>query len=36
MIEYPYVFRQGERLLMLYNGNGYGRSGFGLAEWEHG
>jgi hypothetical protein len=31
MIEYPFVFdHQGQRY-MLYNGNGYGRSGFGLA-----
>lgn len=31
MIEYPYVFdHKGERY-MLYNGNGYGESGFGLA-----
>jgi len=31
MIEYPYVFEHGGRWLMLYNGNGYGKSGFGLA-----
>jgi hypothetical protein len=31
MIEYPYVFdHKGERF-MLYNGNGYGKTGFGLA-----
>lgn len=31
MIEYPFVFdHKGERY-MLYNGNGYGRTGFGLA-----
>ena len=31
MIEYPFVFdHEGDRF-MLYNGNGYGRSGFGLA-----
>jgi len=31
MIEYPYVFdHQGQRY-MLYNGNGYGQTGFGLA-----
>lgn len=35
MIEYPFVFdHKGERY-MLYNGNGYGRSGFGLAILEH-
>jgi hypothetical protein len=31
MIEYPFVFRHGGRNYMLYNGNGYGRTGFGLA-----
>ncbi|WP_256592727.1 hypothetical protein [Pseudomonas sp. 43NM1] len=35
MIEYPYVFIHGERRYMLYNGNGYGKSGFGLAVWIH-
>lgn len=36
MIEYPFVFdHQGERY-MLYNGNGYGKSGFGLAVLAHG
>jgi hypothetical protein len=34
MIEYPFVFdHKGERY-MLYNGNGYGESGFGLAVME--
>lgn len=31
MIEYPHVFEHRGRLYMLYNGNGYGRSGVGLA-----
>lgn len=31
MICYPYVFEHKGRLYMLYNGNGYGRTGFGLA-----
>lgn len=31
MVEYPYVFRHGSSLYMLYNGNGFGKSGFGLA-----
>jgi predicted GH43/DUF377 family glycosyl hydrolase len=31
MIEYPCVFDHGGRRYMLYAGNGYGRSGFGLA-----
>lgn len=36
MIEYPFVFdHKGERY-MLYNGNGNGRTGFGLARMEEG
>lgn len=31
MIEYPCVFDHAGQRYMLYNGNGYGRSGFGLA-----
>lgn len=31
MIEYPFVFEHRGQLFMLYNGNGYGRTGFGLA-----
>lgn len=31
MICYPHVFRHGGELYMIYNGNGYGKSGFGLA-----
>jgi hypothetical protein len=31
MIEYPHVFDHKGRRYMLYNGNGYGKSGFGLA-----
>jgi hypothetical protein len=31
MIEYPYVFQNGDLQYMLYNGNGYGRSGIGVA-----
>lgn len=31
MICYPFVFRHKDCLYMLYNGNGYGRSGFGYA-----
>jgi predicted GH43/DUF377 family glycosyl hydrolase len=30
-IAYPHVFEHGGRLHMLYNGNGFGRDGFGLA-----
>jgi hypothetical protein len=32
MIAYPDVFPVGKRLYMLYNGNGFGASGFGFAE----
>ena len=31
MIEYPYVFRHLDQTYMLYNGNGYGLTGFGMA-----
>lgn len=31
MVEYPFVFDHQDRRYMLYNGNQYGRSGFGLA-----
>lgn len=31
MIEYPFVFDHAGHRFMLYNGNGYGQSGFGLA-----
>ncbi|MDP3921448.1 MAG: hypothetical protein Q8R76_11660 [Candidatus Omnitrophota bacterium] len=32
MIEYPFVFDHGSKRYMLYNGNGYGKTGIGLAE----
>lgn len=31
MIEYPFVFDHNNARYMLYNGNGYGKTGFGLA-----
>jgi hypothetical protein len=34
MIEYPFVFEHNGQRLMLYNGNGHGRTGFGLAVWK--
>lgn len=34
MQAYPMVFQDGERLVMLYNGNGYGATGFGCATEE--
>lgn len=33
MIAYPCVHRHGNRLYMFYNGNGYGATGIGWAEW---
>jgi hypothetical protein len=34
MVEYPFVFSHSSHLYMLYNGNGFGKSGFGLAVLE--
>jgi hypothetical protein len=34
MVEYPYVFCHKGGRYMLYNGNGFGKTGFGLAIWE--
>ena len=34
MIEYPFVFDHKAQRYMLYNGNGYGKTGFGLAMLE--
>jgi hypothetical protein len=34
MIEYPFVFDHGGMRYMLYNGNGYGQTGFGIARLE--
>ena len=31
MMAYPYVFEHGGDRYMLYNGNGYGKTGIGLA-----
>jgi len=31
MISYPYIVKVSNRLLMFYNGNGFGKSGFGYA-----
>ncbi len=33
-IEYPYIFDHKGSRFMLYNGNGYGKTGFGLAKLE--
>lgn len=35
MIEYPYVFWHKEKKYLLYNGNDYGKTGFGIAEIIH-
>jgi len=32
MISYPYVIKSDQHLTMLYNGNGFGKTGFGYAE----
>ncbi|RMA57969.1 hypothetical protein [Ulvibacter antarcticus] len=34
MISYPYVFKNGTTLYMFYNGNGFGKTGFGYAIWK--
>jgi hypothetical protein len=31
MISYPFIFDYKDNYIMLYNGNGYGRTGFGWA-----
>jgi predicted GH43/DUF377 family glycosyl hydrolase len=33
MVTYPYLLRLGNRMVVLYNGNNYGETGFGWAEW---
>lgn len=33
MIEYPFTFFYQNNLFMLYNGNDFGKTGFGLAQW---
>ena len=30
---YPYVFENENELFMLYNGNNFGETGFGIAKW---
>jgi hypothetical protein len=34
MVAYPWIVDDNGRRLMFYNGNGYGRTGIGAAEWE--
>ena len=31
MIAYPYVIKTPDKILMFYNGNGFGKTGFGYA-----
>lgn len=33
MISYPNVFQNGKNLIILYNGNGFGKTGFGYGIW---
>lgn len=35
-VTYPWVIREGADLYLLYNGNGFGRDGVGLARWPGG
>lgn len=35
MVCYPFVFHHNNKLMMLYNGNGYGKTGIGLAELQN-
>jgi len=34
MVEYPHVIKHQDKMLMFYNGNGFGESGIGYAEFE--
>lgn len=34
IITYPYVFKLSDKYIMIYNGNGFGQTGFGYAELE--
>ena len=34
MLAYPYIYKHNEKIYMFYNGNGFGKSGFGYAELE--
>jgi len=34
MIAYPYIYKHNKKTYMFYNGNGFGKSGFGYAELE--
>lgn len=34
MVAYPYVFELDGKRVMLYNGNGFGQTGIGLATWQ--
>jgi hypothetical protein len=34
MMAYPYVVKVGDRTLLFYNGNGFGRTGIGYAQFD--
>jgi len=34
MISYPCVFKNDNEMMMVYNGNGFGKTGFGYATWK--
>jgi len=34
MLAYPFFYKHNEKVYMFYNGNGFGKSGFGYAELE--
>lgn len=34
MQAYPYIFNFDDKLIMMYNGNGFGQTGIGVAAWE--
>ena len=34
-IEYPFVFNYKKKKMMLYNGNNFGKTGFGYAVYEN-
>ena len=35
MVAYPYVIKDDKELYMFYNGNGFGKTGIGLAQWSN-
>lgn len=35
MVEYPCVVKENKELFMFYNGNGFGKTGIGIAKWKN-